>query len=188
MAQNKYQVIEFTPTANQVGMSHSFYVQAVIDNVITNKELARKIEARGISRAAEIKSILEEAANIILEEVAENNRIQLEAADGVLVSIFPTATGSISDAYVQQHQDEYPGKTVAEESMLTADKVKWSLGARIGSNLAKQFAQQKSAKKVAYNPAATPADPEDNGNTGGGSQNGGSTGGNSGENDDPVEG
>lgn len=161
MAQNKYQVIEFTPTANQVGMSHSFYVQAVIDNVITNKELAKKIEARGISRAAEIKSILEEAANIILEEVAENNRVQLEAADGVLVSIFATATGSISDQYVQQHQDKYPGKTVAEESMLTDDMVKWSLGARVGSNLAKQFAQHKSAKKVASSARNTPADPQD---------------------------
>lgn len=173
MAQNKYQVIEFTPTANQVGMSHSFYVQAVIDNVITNKELAKKIEARGISRAAEIKSVLEEAANIILEEVAENNRIQLEAADGVLVSIFPTATGSISDQYVQQHQDKYPGKQAAEESMLTADMVKWSLGARIGTNLAKQFAMNKKAQKVAYSAAQTPADPQEEQNQGGNNQGGG---------------
>jgi hypothetical protein len=46
MAQNKYQIIEFKPTANQVGMSHSFYAQAVVDNVITNRELAKKIEAK----------------------------------------------------------------------------------------------------------------------------------------------
>jgi len=182
MAQNKYQVIEFTPTANQVGMSHSFYVQAVIDNVITNKELAKKIEARGISRAAEIKSVLEEAANIILEEVAENNRVQLEAADGVLVSIFPTATGSISDQYVQQHQDKYPGKQAAEESMLTADMVKWSLGARIGTNLAKQFSMNKKAQKVAYSAAQTPADPQEEQNQGG-DDNGGGNDLNPGEND-----
>ena len=166
MAQNKYQIIEFKPTANQIGMSHSFYAQAVVDNVITNRELAKKIEARGISRAAEIKAVLEEAANIIIEEVKENNRVQLEADGGVLVSIFPTATGSISDKDVVANPTKYPGKTVAEESMLTADMVKWSLGARIGSNLAKQFAQQKSAQKVAYSATSTPADPE-SGNTGG---------------------
>lgn len=171
MANNKYQIVEFTPNANQVGMSHSFFAQAVVDNVITNKELARKIEARGISRAAEIKSILEEAANIILEEVAENNRVQLEAADGVLVSIYPTATGSISDAYVQAHQDAYPGKTVATADMLTADMVKWSLAARVGSKLSKQFSINKTAQRVDYSDAQTPADPEagsdDNGGEGG---------------------
>lgn len=58
MANVKYRVKEFTPTANQSG-SHSFYAEAVVDNVIDNKALAKKIEARGISRAAEIKSILE---------------------------------------------------------------------------------------------------------------------------------
>ena len=58
MADVKYCIREFTPTLNQVGMSHTFYAQAVVDNVITNRELARKIEARGLSRAAEIKAIL----------------------------------------------------------------------------------------------------------------------------------
>ncbi|MCR5680136.1 MAG: hypothetical protein K6G08_08010 [Prevotella sp.] len=177
MAQNKYQIIEFKPTTNQAGMSHSFYAQAVVDNVITNKELAKKIEARGISRAAEIKAVLEEAANIIIEEVRENNRVQLEADGGVLVSIFPTATGSISDKDVVANPTKYQGKTVAEESMLTADMVKWSLGARIGSNLAKQFAQQKSAQKVAYSATSTPADPESgtDDQQGGGTDGGGST-------------
>ena len=52
MADVKYCIREFTPTQNQVGMSHTFYAQAVVDNVITNRELARKIEARGLSRAA----------------------------------------------------------------------------------------------------------------------------------------
>ena len=179
MAQNKYQVIEFTPTANQVGMSHSFYAQAVVDNVITNKELARKIEARGISRAAEIKAVLEEAANIIIEEVKENNRVQLEADGGVLVSIFPTASGSVSDKDVVANPDKYPGKTTAEEGMLTADMVKWSLGARIGSNIVKQFAMQKTAQKVAYNASSTPADPDQQG----GSTDGGTTPANPGEND-----
>ena len=52
MADVKYCIREFTPTQNQVGMSHTFYAQAIVDNVITNRELARKIEARGLSRAA----------------------------------------------------------------------------------------------------------------------------------------
>lgn len=169
MANNKYRIREFTPNANQTGMTHSVYAEAVIDNVITNKELARKIEARGISRAAEIKSVLEEAANIILEEVKENNRVQLEGGDGVLVSIYPTCSGSISDKDVQQNPAKWPGKTVAEESMLTADLVKWSLGARIGSNIARQFAIQKTAQKVAYSAAQQTADPDAGGTSGGGS-------------------
>lgn len=167
MAKNKFRVMEFTPTANQQG-SHSFYAQAVVDNVITNKELARKIEARGISRAAEIKSILEEAANIIIEEVMENNRVQLEAADGVLVSFYPTATGSVSDKDVQQNPDKYPGKTAATADMLNADMISWALGATVGRNISKQFAMHKQAERVDYNASQTPADPNTNTGEGGG--------------------
>ena len=57
MADVKYCIREFTPTQNQVGMSHTFYAQAVVDNVITNRELARKIEARGLSRAADLQPL-----------------------------------------------------------------------------------------------------------------------------------
>ena len=165
MANNKYRVKEFTPNANQTGMTHSFHAEAVIDNVITNKELAKKIEARGISRAAEIKSILEEAANVILEEVMENNRVQLEGADGILVSVYPNCSGSISDAYVQAHQDKYPPKTVAEEDMLTADMISWRVSASVGSKISKQFAMNKTAQKVAYNATQQTADPEQTGGT-----------------------
>ena len=48
----------------------------------------RRIENRGISRASEIKMILEEASKVILEEVMENNRVQLDTGEGVLVSIY----------------------------------------------------------------------------------------------------
>ena len=75
MAKVKYAIREFTPNQNQTGMSHSFYAQAVQDNTITNAEIAKKIENRGISRASEIKMILEEASKVILEEVMENNRV-----------------------------------------------------------------------------------------------------------------
>ena len=39
MADVKYRVREFTPKAGQAG-SHSFFAEAVTDNVITNRELA----------------------------------------------------------------------------------------------------------------------------------------------------
>ena len=170
MADNKYRVREYTPKPNQNG-SHSFFAEAVVDNVITNKELARKIEARGLSRAAEIKAILEEAANIILEEVAENNRVQIESGEGVLVSIYPKCEGSVSDAYVTAHAADFPGKSAAEEEMLTADRLQWRIGASVGRKFSKRFALNKTAQKVDYNPAQTVAEPEEAeepGNGGGG--------------------
>jgi hypothetical protein len=172
MANVKYRVKEFTPTANQSG-THSFYAEAVVDNVIDNKALAKKIEARGISRAAEIKSILEEAANIILEECAENNRVQLESGEGVLISIYPRCKGSVSDADVLADPETYNNAQAATEEFLTADKLTWSLGATVGVKFSKQFALNKTAQRVECNPAQTTAEPEEN--TGG--NNGGNGGG-----------
>ena len=40
---------------------------------------------------------LSAVAEIILEETAENNRIQLESDGGALVSIYPQCAGSVSD-------------------------------------------------------------------------------------------
>ena len=56
MAEVKYAIVNFQPTANQAakGMGHSVYAVNVIDNVINNQELAKKIENRGISRQSEI--------------------------------------------------------------------------------------------------------------------------------------
>ena len=45
MAKVKYRIREFNPTANPTG-GHSVYAEAVVDNIITNKELARKVESR----------------------------------------------------------------------------------------------------------------------------------------------
>ena len=171
----KYRVREFTPTQNQRG-THSVYAEAVVDNVIDNKALAKKIEARGISRAAEIKSILEEAANIILEETAENNRVQLESGEGVLISIYPRCKGSISDADVQADPETYNNAQVATEEMLTADKLQWTLGASVGIKFSKQFAMNKKAQRVEFNADQQTAEPEENGNQGG--NQGGNGGGN----------
>ena len=172
MANVKYRVKEYTPKPNQNG-SHSWYAEAVVDNVIDNKALAKKIEARGISRAAEIKSILEEAANIILEETAENNRVQLESGEGVLISIYPRCKGSVSDADVLAHPEQYDNATAAQEEHVTADKLQWSLGASVGIKFSKQFAMNKTAQKVPFNPNQTTAEPSENGggNPGGGSNN-----------------
>ena len=40
MANVKYRVREFTPKANQSG-AHSFFAEAVVDNIIDNKALAK---------------------------------------------------------------------------------------------------------------------------------------------------
>ena len=70
-------------------------------NIITNKELARKVESRTGMRAYEVLTALSAVAEIILEETAENNRIQLESDGGALVSIYPQCAGSVSDKDVQ---------------------------------------------------------------------------------------
>ena len=50
MAKVKYRIREFKPTANQTG-GHSVYAEAVVDNIITNKELA-KVATRAAVRLA----------------------------------------------------------------------------------------------------------------------------------------
>ena len=100
MAKVKYRIREFKPTANQTG-GHSVYAEAVVDNIITNKELAKKVESRTGMRAYEVLTALSAVAEIILEETAENNRIQLESDGGALVSIYPQCAGSVSDKDVQ---------------------------------------------------------------------------------------
>ena len=180
MAKVKYVVKEYVPTGNMSGV-HSFYAQARQDNTITNAEIAKKIENRGISRASEIKMILEEASKVILEEVMENNRVQLDTGEGVLVSIYPKVQGSISDADVAANPTKYNGASVATEAMLTPDMLKWSLGASVGIKYSKQFALQKQAEKVAYRPTdeeeaeptvepTTPTGGNNGGNNGGGDE------------------
>lgn len=181
MAKVKYRIREFVPTANQTG-GHSYYAEAVVDNVITNKELAAKIAARGISRPSEIKMILEEAAAIILEETAENNRIQIESGDGgALISIYPSCSGSVSDKDVAANPEKYGGATAATADMVTADIIKWTLGASVGRKFANQFAINKQAQRVDFNASQEPAEPSDNnqgnqGNTGGNTSGGGGGG------------
>ena len=173
MAKVKYRIREFKPTQNQTG-GHSFFAEAVVDNIITNKELGKKVEARTGLRAYEVQTALAAVAEIILEETAENNRVQIENADGTsLVSIYPSCSGSISDKDVQANPDKYNGATVATEDMLTADKIKWALGASIGRKFSNQFALNKQAMKVDYSATQETADPEPETPSGGGDNNGG---------------
>ena len=173
MAKVKYRIREFKPTQNQTG-GHSFFAEAVVDNIITNKELGRKVEARTGLRAYGVQTALAAVAEIILEETAENNRVQIENADGTsLVSIYPSCSGSISDKEVQANPDKYDGATVATEDMLTADRIKWALGASIGRKFSNQFALNKQAMKVDYSATQETADPEPETPSGGGDNNGG---------------
>ena len=166
-------------TANQSG-GHSFYAEAVVDNIITNKELAKKVHDVGsISSPAEIKAILEVLATVIQTEAAENNRIQLESGDGgALVSIYPSCTGSVSDKDVLADPEKFGGATVATADMLTPDLLSWTLGATVGIKYSKQFALNKQAQKVKY--VATDIVAEEPETPSGGGSNGGGGGGNNG--------
>ena len=180
MAEVKYAIVNFQPTANQAakGMGHSVYAVNVIDNVINNQELAKKIENRGISRQSEIKMILEEAAKVILEEVGENNRVQLSTGEGVMVSIEPSVEGRLSDKDVVANPDKYDGATAATPDMLTADMLTWSLKATVGTKFSKEFALRKTAKRVktaAVSDNASSQEGSDNGSENGDNGNGGTT-------------
>ena len=120
-------------------MGHSVYAVNVIDNVINNQELAKKIENRGISRQSEIKMILEEAAKVILEEVGENNRVQLSTGEGVMVSIEPSVEGRLSDKDVAANPDKAEVMRLASE--LVAPK---EIARRQGVAVCKVWALLKS--------------------------------------------
>ena len=54
MSKVKYRVREYNPTSAQQG-SHSFFAEAVINNEITNAELADKIAASTAPRLTRLK-------------------------------------------------------------------------------------------------------------------------------------
>lgn len=149
MPKVKYCVTEFTPTANQTGMSHSFNAKVVINTDIDGDTLSERVSKRSGFKDYECKAIMAAFAEIIQEEALESNRISLCNTKGEkVVSIYPRVSGGISDKDVQANQEKYPGKSVAEESMLTSDMLSWSLGATIGIKFSKKFAIEKQAQKV----------------------------------------
>ena len=192
MSKVKYRVREYIPKTENQG-SHSWFAEVVINNDVDNAELARKIAARTGFKSYECQAVVAAIADIVAEEVLESNRVSLANEQGTkLVSIYPKVSGSISDAEVVKNQEKYPGKTVAEESMLTPDLLTWTLGATVGIKYSQQFSLSKQAQKVKTVSAAedddeggttpggtTPAPSGDNngGGTTGGGDNGGDSGG-----------
>ena len=190
MSKVKYRIREYLPKTNNQG-SHSFFAEVVINNEINNPELASKIAARTGFKAYECQAVVAAIADIVSEEVLESNRVSLANEQGTkMVSIYPKVSGSISDAEVQANPEKYPGKTAAEESMLTPDTLTWTLGATVGIKFSKEFAIHKQAQKVKTVTAADeePEEPETpsggGDNTGGGDTGGGDNTGGGGDDDD----
>ena len=183
MAKNKYRVREYTPQGNQSGV-HSFYAEAVTDNEIDNLGLAKKIAARTGFKSYECQAVVSAIADIVLEEVLENNRVILANEDGTnLVSFYPRVTGSVTDTQVAANPTKFGGASVATEAMVTPDLLQWSLGASVGIKYSKQFALQKQAEKVAYRPTdEEEAEPTAEPTT----PTGGNQGGNPGSGDDGM--
>ena len=193
MSKVKYRVREFVPKGQQSLGSHSWYAEVVINNDVDNAELAKKIAARTGFKSYECQAVVAAIADIVAEEVLESNRVSLANEQGTkLVSIYPQVQGSISDADVVKNQEKYPGKTVAEESMLTPDLLTWTLGATVGIKYSQQFALSKQAQKVktvsaaedddegGTTPGGTTPAPSGGDNNGGGTTGGGDNGGDSG--------
>ena len=161
MSKVKYRVREFVPKGQQSLGTHSWFAEVVISNDVDNAELARKIAARTGFKAYECQAVVAAIADIVAEEVLESNRVSLANEQGTkLVSIYPRVSGSVTDADVQKNQDKYPGKSVAEEGMLTPDLLTWTLGATVGIKYSQQFALNKQAQKVKTVSAAADSDDE----------------------------
>ena len=187
MSNVKYRVREFTPKAGQTG-SHSFYAESIINNDLTNADLAQRIAARTGFKAYECQAIIAAVAEIVSEEVLESNRISLANEQGTkMLSIYPKVTGSVSDLDIQRETTAAHAidptvevRNVATEDDLTPNRLKWTLGSTVGVNYSKAFAINKKAQKVAYNPnqqAAAPAEDEPaQGDNGNGGNNGGVNG------------
>ena len=181
MSKVKWKAVEYNPTENQQG-SHSWYAEAVIDNEITNTELAERIARRTGFKTYECQAVVAAIAEVVAEEVLESNRVSLCDERGTkMLSIYPKVSGSVSDAEVQANGVKYDGATKATEEMLTPDQLTWTLGCTVGIKYSKQFALNKTAQKVAYNAGQQPAEPtpdtpggdtpgDDSGNAGGGNE------------------
>lgn len=183
MSKVKYRVREFTPLPTQFG-SHSFYAEAVINNEISNNELAQKIAARTGFKSYECQAIIAAIADIVSEEVLASNRITLADEKGTkMLTIYPKVNGSVSDADILKETTaahaadaSVPVRTKAEESDLTPERLSFVLGSTVGIKFSKQFAINKSAQKVRFVATDTvianddaPGDNNGGGNNGGGS-------------------
>ena len=161
MSKVKYRVREYTPKTENQG-SHSWFAEAVIDNDITNVELAKRIAARTGFKSYECQAVVAAIADIVAEEVLESNRVVLADENGNnLVSLYPKVSGSVSDNDVQANPTKYAGAAKATEEMVTDDMLTWTIGATVGIKFSKRFAIEKQAQKV----KTVSADDSDGGDT-----------------------
>ena len=118
MANVKYRVREYTPTENQNG-SHSFFAQSVVDNEISNFGLAKKIAARTGIKSYEVSMVIAAIADVVAEEVLENNRVTLNNEDGNnFVAFYPKVSGRITDKEVTENQWEVHGNVATIDNLV----------------------------------------------------------------------
>lgn len=182
MSKVKYRVRHYNPTEEQGG-SHSVFAEVVLNNEINNAQLAKKIAARTGFKAYECQAVIAAIADIVQEEVLESNAISLANEEGTkMVKLYPRVSGSISDAQITEKTTALHAidasvevRTVAQESDLTPDMLKWSIGATVGTTFSKFFSINKRAQKVQTVSASVAGDTEDDDE--GGENNGGNGGG-----------
>lgn len=146
MAKTKWRARHFVPKQGQQG-SASWFAEAVIDQEITNVELAQRIAARTGFKPYEVQAVIASIAEIVMEECCESNRVSLSDEKGQrLVTIQPKVTGSISDLDIQRLTNGE--RTKAEEADLTPERLNWVLAAIVGIKTSKQFSLAKTATKV----------------------------------------
>lgn len=177
MAKTKWRARHFVPKQGQQG-SASWFAEAVIDQEITNVELAQRIAARTGFKSYECQAVIAAIADIVMEECCESNRVTLADEKGQrLVTIQPKVTGSISDLDIQRLTNGE--RTKAEEADLTPDRLNWVLAAIVGIKTSKQFSLAKTATKVktTTQDVETDVNPDDQGGStdqqGGDNQQGG---------------
>ena len=177
MPKVKWCASEFTPTANQIGMSHSFSAKIVINSDIDGDTLADRVAKRSGFKDYECKAVMAAFAEIIQEETLESNRVSLCNTKGEkVVSIYPKVQGSVSDKDVVANPDKYDGATAATPDMLTADMLTWSLKATVGTKFSKEFALRKTARRVKTAAVSdTASEQEDSGSENENGGNGGTT-------------
>lgn len=155
MSKVKYCVKEYSPKTENQG-SHSYYGEIVINNEISNAELAKKIAARTGFKSYECQAIVSAIAEIVLEETLESNKVTLSDENGTrFLTIAPRVLGSVSDLDIEREttakhavDSSVEIRTVAKESDLTASRLSWNLSSTVGIKFSKEFALQKQAQKV----------------------------------------
>ena len=144
---HKYSVKEFTPKGAQPGV-HSFYVEAMSFQTLTNMEMAKKVEARTGFKRYEVEAILKAYGEIMKEELGEGSAMQMEDENGdVIVKFQAKAEYSVNDNDVlakttaQNKLDpEVKIRNVATAQDVVPSDIHWRVSATVGINFSKNAA------------------------------------------------